>query len=210
MDYLHHLDHLLIQVVTENQAWTYIILPLIFFAETGIIPMAFLPGDSLLLALGAFAATVPHVLNVHLLFLILTIATILGKTLNYFVGMWLGPVFFSSKETWLFHINHLEKAEKLYERWGGKILIIGCFIPVLRTFSPCIAGIARMKFRDFCFYNFIGAIVWIGSLLYCGFLFGNIPIIQQHLMLVIICILIFSIFLRPIIEWSGRKWFAKK
>ena len=175
-----HLDEHLIAFVTTYGAWTYAMLFLIIFCETGIIVTAFLPGDSLLFAAGALSASMNNALNIHILFVSLLAASVIGNGVNYFIGKWLGPKVFCSRTSWLLNPKHLEKAHYFYERFGGKTIIIARFIPVVRTVAPFIAGLGYMTYRQFFIYNLIGALLWIGLLLYGSYSFGNIPVVKQH------------------------------
>ena len=193
LNFILHLDVHLIAFVNNYGAWTYILLFLIIFCETGIIFTAILPGDSLLFAAGALCANVSDILNVHVLFGLLFTASILGNGLNYFIGKWLGPKVFRSKRSWLFNPKHLDRAHQFFEKYGGKTIIIARFLPIIRTFAPFIAGVGYMTYRQFFVYSVIGAFLWIGILVYGSFMFGNIPIVKEHFSLVIIAIIILSI-----------------
>ncbi|HZW61192.1 MAG TPA: DedA family protein [Candidatus Babeliales bacterium] len=216
MDILHyvltfilHLDDHLIQLVTTYGIWTYIFLFGIIFLETAIIPAAILPGDSLLFASGALAASAAGVLNIHLLFILLVAASVMGNGLNYYIGKWLGPKIFRSHHSWLFNKKHIDNAHRYYERYGGKTIIIARFIPIVRTVAPFIAGIGYMTYRQFFVYNLTGALLWIGFLLYGSFLFGNIPIVKQNFSLVIVAIVVISI-LPAILEFIYQKYSQAK
>lgn len=193
LSFILHLDEHLIAFVTTYGAWTYFLLFLIIFCETGIIFTAILPGDSLLFAAGALTATVSDNLNVHILFASLVTASVLGNGLNYFIGKWLGPKVFCSQKSLLFNPKHLEKAHGFFERYGGKTIIIARFLPIIRTFAPFVAGLGYMTYRQFLMFSFIGAFLWIGVLVYGAFMFGNIPIVKEHFSLVIVAIIILSI-----------------
>lgn len=202
--FILHLDEHLIAFVTAYGAWAYILLFLIIFCETGIILTAILPGDSLLFAAGALTASAEDALNVHFLFVLLVIASILGNCLNYFIGHWVGPRIFRSNKSWIFNQKNITKAHSFYARYGGKTLIIARFLPIIRTFAPFVAGIGQMRFRQFFAYSGIGAFLWIGILVYGSFLFGNIPIVKQHFSLVIIAIIVLSI-MPAFFEFMRRK-----
>lgn len=193
LNFILHLDEHLIAFVSNYGAWTYVLLFIIIFCETGIIFTAILPGDSLLFAAGALAASISDTLNVHVLFCLLLFASVAGNTLNYFIGKWLGPKVFRSKHSWLFNPKHLDKAHHFFERYGGKTIIIARFLPIIRTFAPFVAGLGYMTFRQFFAYSLIGAFLWIGILVYGSFMFGNIPIVKEHFSLVIVAIIILSI-----------------
>lgn len=204
LNFILHLDQHLIAFVTAYGSWTYVLLFCIIFCETGIIFMAILPGDSLLFAAGALTANVSEIINVHILFLYLVVASVLGNGLNYFIGKWLGPKVFRSRHSWLFNQRHIDHAHGFFERYGGKTIIIARFIPIIRTFAPFIAGIGYMTYRQFFFYSVIGAFLWIGLLVYGSYLFGNIPIVKEHFSIVIVAIVLLSI-LPAIIEVLRRK-----
>jgi len=190
-DIVLHLDRHLQWLVSNYGVWIYLILFLIIFCETGLVVTPFLPGDSLLFVAGTVAAT--GGMDVHLLALLLIIAAILGDTVNYWVGHYLGPrVFHYENSIWL-NRRHLDRAHEFYERHGGKTIIIARFVPIIRTYAPFVAGMGSMTYRHFLSYNIGGAVLWVVSLLYAGFFFGNIPIIKQNLTLVIIGIIILSI-----------------
>lgn len=210
MDTLHHLLSFILHIdahlttfVTNYGVWTYALLFLIIFCETGLVVTPFLPGDSLLFASGAIAATATD-LNIHLLFTLLVIASIGGNGLNYYLGRLIGPRIFSSPKSFLFNKNYLTKAHLFYERFGGKTIIFARFIPIIRTFAPFVAGIGAMSYRKFYLYNIAGAIAWIGSLLYLSFWFGNFPAVKDHFSLVIVATILLSI-LPPFIELLRRK-----
>jgi membrane-associated protein len=205
INFILHIDEHLIAFVTTYGAWTYALLFLIIFCESGIIFTAFLPGDSLLFATGVLTAGMGGVLNVHLLFIFLVIASVTGNGLNYFIGNWIGPKVFRSGNSFIFNKKHIEKAHLFYERYGGKAIIIARFIPIIRTLVPFIAGVGYMKYRQFFIYNLIGAVLWIGGLVYGSFLFGNIPFVKQHFSLVILAIIIISL-MPPVIEMIRHRY----
>lgn len=202
--WLLHLDEQLIALITTYGAWIYVLLFVLIFFETAIILAAFLPGDSLLFASGALAANAADVLNIHFLFFSLVSASVIGNGVNYFSGKWLGPVLFRSENTWFFNKKHIDDVHNYYARYGGKTIIIARFIPIVRTIAPFIAGIGYMTYPKFFVYNLIGALVWLGILLYGSYLFGNIPIVKQHFSLVLIGMIILSI-TPAIIEIFRRK-----
>ena len=188
-----HLDQSLASLVNLFGLWTYIILFMIIFCETGIIITAFLPGDSLLFATGAFSAYSPETLNIHLLFFLLLIASVSGNGLNYFLGKWIGPHIFYRQHSRLFNPNHLKKAHQFCEHHGSKAIIIARFIPIVRTFAPFVAGIGYMTYRRFFIFNLLGALIWIGGLLYGSYLFGNIPLVHDHFGTVVLTIILLSL-----------------
>jgi membrane-associated protein len=212
MDTLHylinfvlHIDQHLASFIGAYGVFVYILLFAIIFCETGVILLAFLPGDSLLFAVGAYTANSPDILNIHLLFFSLLIASVSGNGLSYFTGKWLGPKVFRSRHSWLFNQKYLDQAHAFYERFGGKTIIIARFMPIIRTFAPFIAGIGYMTYRQFFFYNFVGGVLWIGMLLYGSFWFGNIPFVHQHFSIVVLAIIGLSI-LPPVIEIIRQKF----
>ncbi len=203
LDYILHIDVHLQSLLQITGVWTYFILFLIIFCETGLVVLPLLPGDSLLFAAGSLAAV--STLNIHYLAISLCIAAILGDTVNYAIGNWIGHRIFHQPKSRLFNPAHLHKTHNFYQRYGGKTIIIARFIPIIRTFAPFVAGIGKMHYRQFALYNIIGAILWVYSFLYISFYFGNIPIVKQHFSLVIMAIIIISIML-PIVEYlrSGK------
>jgi membrane-associated protein len=190
LDYILHLDAHLATLVAQFGSWTYAILFLIIFAETGLVVTPFLPGDSLLFATGALAAVTD--LNVYVLFVLLTIAAILGDAVNYWVGRNVGMRLFDGRIKYL-KPEYLDRTHAFYEKYGGKTIVIARFVPIVRTFAPFVAGMGSMSYGKFATYNIAGGILWIGSLLFAGYLFGNIPIVKDNFGLVIIGIIILSI-----------------
>ncbi len=190
LQYILHLDVHLAALVSQYGTWTYAILFLIIFCETGLVVTPFLPGDSLLFATGALAATSD--LSVWLLFVLLTIAAILGDAVNYWVGKTVGEKLFDGRIRYLKR-EHLDRTHAFYEKYGGKTIIIARFVPIVRTFAPFVAGMGSMSYGKFATYNIVGGVVWIGSLLLAGYLFGNIPVVRDNFGLVVIAIIIISI-----------------
>ncbi len=199
MAFILHLDEHLIAFVSTYGIWTYALLFVIIFCETAFVFAAFLPGDSLLFATGAVTAGTAGALNIHTFFILLVIASVTGNGVNYFLGKWIGPRIFCSGNSWLFNPKHIEKAHQFYKRYGGKAIIIARFIPIVRSIVPFIAGVGYMSYRHFFVFNLIGALLWIGGLVYGSYWFGNIPFVKQHFSLVIVAIIILSL-LPPIIE----------
>ncbi|HYM48141.1 MAG TPA: VTT domain-containing protein [Burkholderiaceae bacterium] len=181
-------DRFLSAIVERNVILVYVVLFSIFFSETGLVFMAFLPGDSLLFVAGAISA-LPAVeykgLNVHLLVIIIAVAAVLGNTLNYLIGAWLGKKVYDGTIGWIDQ-TALMKTHDFYERHGGKTVMIARFVPVVRSFAPLVAGASGMDFRKFQFFNVLGASVWVVSLVYGGYLFGNVPIIRDNLGIILI------------------------
>lgn len=193
LDFILHIDQHLLAFVSAHGAWAYALLFLIIFCETGLVITPFLPGDSLLFAAGTIAANTHQALHIHVLFILLLIASTLGNTTNYFIGRFVGPKVFYSPSSWLLNQNHLKVAHAFYEKHGGKTIILARFMPIIRTFAPFIAGIAYMGPIRFFIYNVASALLWIGSLLYISFLFGNLPFIQNHFSTVVLGIILLSL-----------------
>ena len=190
-DLVLNLDRHLAGLVTDYGAWIYAILFLIVFCETGLVVTPFLPGDSLLFAAGTIAAA--GGMDVHFLVVVLIVAAILGDTVNYSFGHYVGPrVFHYQNSVWL-NKEHLDRAHAFYERHGGKTIVIARFVPIIRTYAPFVAGIGAMSYRRFLAYNVGGAVLWVVSLTYAGYFFGNLPVVKQNLTLVLIGIVILSI-----------------
>jgi membrane-associated protein len=169
----------------------YVLLFMIVFAETGLVVTPFLPGDSLLFVAGTLAAA--GGMDVWLLITLLTIAAIMGDTVNYWFGSFLGPKVFHREDSRLLNRRHLERTHAFYERHGGKTIVIARFIPIIRTFAPFVAGIGKMPYARFLAYNVVGGILWVVSLTLAGFYFGNLPFVKRNLSLVILGIIIVSI-----------------
>lgn len=191
IDVVLHLDKHLQVLVAQYGAWVYLILFVIVFCETGLVVTPFLPGDSLLFVAGTVAAA--GGMDVHLLVVLLIIAAILGDTVNYWIGNYLGPRVFHYQDSRWLNRKHLERAHAFYERHGGKTIVIARFVPIIRTYAPFVAGIGAMSYARFVAYNVGGAVLWVTSLAYAGYFFGNLPIIKNNLTLVIIGIIILSI-----------------
>lgn len=191
MHFVLHLDKHLYELVTTYGIWVYVFLFLIIFAETGFVAAPFLPGDSLLFAAGAIAAT--GALHVYALIAILAVAAILGDTVNYWIGYYIGPKIFKKQRSLFFNPEYLERTYRFFEKHGGKTIVIARFIPIVRTFAPFIAGIGHMSYLRFALYNILGAIFWVPAFIYAGYFLGNIHFIKQHFSLMIIAIIIVSL-----------------
>ncbi len=190
-DLLVHLDRDLAVLLQQHGAWVYLLLFVIIFCETGLVVTPFLPGDSLLFIAGALAAG--GGIDVHLLALLLVAAAVLGNTVNYSIGRFIGPKVFHWEESRFFNRRALHRAHAFYERHGGKTIVITRFVPILRTFAPFVAGIARMTYANFTAYNLAGALAWVLSLLYAGYWFGNVPFVKQNLTWVMLGIVVLSV-----------------
>jgi membrane-associated protein len=191
LDLILHIDKHLVELVSQYQSWTYGILFLIIFCETGLVVTPILPGDSLLFAVGAIASKGD--LNVFLVVVLLSIAAILGDTVNYWIGKVIGPKVFSSDSSRWLNRKHLERTHEFYEKYGGKTIIIARFMPIIRTFAPFVAGIGKMNYGKFLLYNIVGGILWIALFTYAGYFFGEIPIVKRNFTLVIFAIIILSV-----------------
>ena len=190
-DLLVHLDRHLAALLQQHGAWVYLLLFVIIFCETGLVVTPFLPGDSLLFIAGALAAG--GGIDVHLLALVLVAAAVLGNTVNYSIGRFIGPKVFHWEGSRFFNRRALDRAHAFYEKHGGKTIVITRFVPILRTFAPFVAGIARMTYLNFTAYNVAGALAWVLSLLYAGYWFGNVPIVKHNLTWVIVGIVVLSV-----------------
>jgi membrane-associated protein len=190
IDFILHFDRYLQVFVQAYGVWTYAILFVIVFSETGLVVAPFLPGDSLLFVCGAFAAT--GVFDLATLLGVLGVAAILGNMVNYQVGYMLGPKVFSERVRFL-KKEYLDRTRQFYEKHGGKTIVIARFMPIIRTFAPFVAGIGRMEYGKFTFYNVAGCLAWILSFVLGGYFFGNIPVIKRNLTLVIVVIIILSV-----------------
>ena len=191
IDIVVHLDQHLQALVAAHGAWIYLILFLIVFCETGLVVTPFLPGDSLLFVAGTVAAA--GGMDIHLLVLLLIIAAVLGDAVNYAVGHYIGPRIFSHNESRWLNPAHLQRAHDFYEKYGGKTIIIARFVPIVRTYAPFVAGAASMTYSRFALFNVSGAVLWVVSLGYAGYFFGNLPFIKNNLTLVILGIIFLSI-----------------
>ncbi len=203
IDFILHIDDHLVRIVSDYKTWTYLILFLIIFAETGFVVTPFLPGDSLLFAAGAIIANPESGLNIFLMCILLIVAAISGDLVNYHIGRYIGPKAFSGRYRFL-KKEYLQKTQSFYDKYGGKTIIYARFVPIVRTFAPFIAGIGTMSYRKFASYNVIGGILWISSFLFLGYFFGGIPVIKDNFSYVIFGIIILSI-LPPVIELIREK-----
>ena len=197
-DLLVHLDRHLGELVAQFGPWIYAILFAIIFCETGLVVTPFLPGDSLLFVAGGLAAL--GGMNVHLLVVLLVAAAILGDAVNYAVGRSLGRPLFTDRASRFPNPKHLERAHAFYERHGGKAIVIARFVPIVRTYVPFVAGMAEMSYPRFAFYNVAGALLWVVSLCYAGYFFGNLPWVKENLTLFIFGII--GVSLLPIV-WAA-------
>lgn len=193
IDLVLHLDKHLVDLLTDYHAWIYVILFAVIFCETGLVVTPFLPGDSLLFAVGALTAIdTSGTLNAPLLFLLLAAAAVLGNTLNYSIGRAIGPPAFSGQYR-LLKVEYLHRTEEFFQRHGGMAVALSRFMPIIRTFAPFVAGVGRMPYARFLSYNLLGGITWVALFLWGGYLFGNIPVVKQNFGIVTILIILVSL-----------------
>jgi membrane-associated protein len=197
MDLLHrivdlflHLDQHLGQLIAEYGTWTHLILFTVVFCETGLVVTPFLPGDSLLFAAGTFAAL--GALDLWLVVVLLIVAAIIGDTVNYWIGFYIGPRAFRGDMRFL-RKEYLDRTHAFYEKHGGKTIILARFIPIIRTFAPFVAGVGAMSYGKFITYNVVGAVVWVGMFVLGGYFFGNIAVVRENFSLVILAIIGISV-----------------
>lgn len=206
IDFFIHLDKYLPVIIQSFGIWAYVLVFLVIFCETGLVVTPILPGDSLLFALGSFAAL--GALNIELLLILLCIAAIAGDTVNYAIGHFIGPKVFHYEDNRFFKKEYLKKTHQFYEKHGGITIIIARFMPIIRTFAPFVAGIGAMTYHKFILYNIAGGIAWVGAFLLGGYFFGNIPAVKNNFSVVIIAIVILSV-LPGFIEYGRRRFFCR-
>ena len=204
IDLILHLDRHLADWIAAYGAWVYVILFVIVFAETGLVVAPFLPGDSLLFIAGSLA--VVGNMDVHLLVLVLAVAAISGNICNYEIGRYFGARFFVNDKARFLNPNHLERTHAFFERWGAAAVVLARFVPFLRTYVPFVAGMANMTRAKYVAYTVFGAVAWVGSLVYLGYFFGNIPWIKQNQGLLVIAIIVLS--LLPILIAAVKSKFS--
>jgi membrane-associated protein len=212
VDLFLHLDVHLAEFVARYGVWVYGLLFAIIFAETGLVVTPFLPGDSLLFAAGALAAT--GAFDVRLLFLLLAFAAVLGNTVNYAIGSYVGPRVFRAEETtdtWsrLLNRHHLERAHTFFEKYGGMAVVLTRFVPIIRTFVPFVAGAGAMRYSTFALFNLFGGVLWVGVCIGAGYLFGNIPVVKNNFSLVALGIVGVSL-LPMLFEWLRHRRQGKR
>jgi membrane-associated protein len=201
IDLFLHLDRHLGEIIRAYGTWTYLILGLVVFLETGVVATPFLPGDSLLFAAGAFAAL--GALDVTIVCVVLSAAAILGDTVNYWIGRKIGPRVFKENVRFLKR-EHLMRTHAFYEKHGGKTIVLARFVPIIRTFAPFVAGIGSMSYRRFFAYNVFGGLLWVALFVLGGYFFGNLPVVKENFSLVILVIIIVSI-LPLVIEYVRHR-----
>jgi membrane-associated protein len=207
LDFVLHLDKHLSPIIQEYGAWTYLLLFLIVFCETGLVITPFLPGDSLLFAAGAFAAS--GSLSIWVLMAILFVAAVLGDTVNYWVGHFLGHRLLNAKRR-LIKPEHLAYTHEFYEKYGGKTIIIARFVPIVRTIAPFVAGLGTMSYGRFMSYNIIGGAAWVLICTLAGYLFGNLPFVQENFSLVVLMIIVLSLLPAVWEVWRARRSSRRK
>ena len=191
IDFILHVDTHLIEIIRDYGSWTYLVLFMIIFSETGFVVTPFLPGDSLLFVIGALGAS--GALNFKLSLLLLIIAAIGGNTLNYFIGRMLGDKILAMKNSRLIKKEYLHKTQAFYKKHGGKAIILSRFLPIIRTFAPFVAGLGRMKFMKFCLFNMIGGTAWVLLFMFAGYFFGNFEPVKNNFTYVIFGIIFVSV-----------------
>jgi membrane-associated protein len=207
-DVITHLNVHLADWARDMGGWLYVVLFLIIFCETGLVVTPFLPGDSLLFAVGALCALDGSPLSVGLIVPLLIVAAVLGDAVNYSAGRHVGPRVFTSETSWLLNKKHLARTRAFYEKYGGKTIIIARFIPIIRTFAPFVAGIGHMRYRRFAAFNVIGALAWVGLFIPAGYLFGNLEYVQKRFHLVIFAIIGLSVMpaaIEILREWRSSR-----
>jgi membrane-associated protein len=205
VDIFLHLDSHLNAWAGDLGGWLYALLFAIIFCETGLVVTPFLPGDSLLFAVGALAASPGSPINLVAVGLLMTVAAILGDAVNYAIGKRMGPKVFRSETSRLLNKAHLLKAQRFYEKYGGKTIILARFIPIIRTFAPFVAGIGTMSYPRFALYNVVGAVAWVWSFLLAGYYFADLPIVKDRFHYVILAIIVISVL--PVIYefWQAHR-----
>jgi membrane-associated protein len=190
IDFIVHLDKHLAQLIQNYGTWTYMILFVVIFCETGLVITPFLPGDSLLFAAGTFAAL--GSLKVGWLLLVLSAAAVIGDTANYWIGHIIGPKAFHKEKARFFKKEYLDRTHQFYEKYGAETIIIARFVPIIRTFAPFVAGIGKMSYWKFISYNVIGGVGWVAVFVFGGYFFGSIPFVQKHFTIIIFSIILIS------------------
>ncbi len=204
-DVFFHLDVYLNQWAGSMGHWLYVLVFGILFCETGLVVTPFLPGDSLLFALGALASIEGSPMSVWVLLVILSVAAVLGDAVNYSIGFRVGPKVFSREDSWLLNKKHLIRTQRFYEKHGGKTIFLARFIPIIRTFAPFVAGIGKMGYRRFAVFNVTGGVSWVLSFVLGGYIFGNAPVVKRNFHFVIVAIILISVIPVAWELWRARK-----
>ncbi len=206
IDFILHIDGYLNDIITRFGNWTYALLFLVIFMETGFVVTPFLPGDSLLFAAGTFAAM--GALNPLIIFILMSIAAFAGDTVNYWVGHAIGDRAFTGEIKWL-KKEYLDRTHRFFEKHGGKTIFLARFVPIVRTFAPFVAGVSKMTYGYFISYNIFGGIVWVGLFTFAGYFFGNIPLVRNNFEIVIVVIVLISL-VPMLVEWLKARSTGKK
>ncbi len=193
IDFILHIDKHMIELVQDYHLWTYAILFVIIFCETGLVVTPFLPGDSLLFVAGAITALPDMPLHIWWLVLIVFAAAVLGDSCNYMIGHFFGRKLFSNPNSKIFKQAYLDKTHAFFRKYGGKTIILARFVPIVRTFAPFVAGMGKMHYYYFMLYNVTGAALWVCLFCFTGYFFGNQPFVQQNLKLLIVAIIVISV-----------------
>ncbi len=204
IDFILHFDRHLQAIIAACGMGTYAILFAIIFCETGLVVTPFLPGDSLLFAAGAIAGSMPDSLNIGVLLIVLSIAAIAGDTVNYAIGRWIGPRAFSGK-VWFLKQEYLIKTQLFYDKYGAKTIILARFVPIVRTFAPFVAGVGKMDYSQFVFYNVVGGVVWVVVCTMFGYYFGSFEFIKKNFELVVLGIVGVSVLPMAWELWAARR-----
>lgn len=203
IDVVLHMDEHLPQIINDFGIWTYLILFLVIFCETGLVVTPFLPGDSLIFLLGALAKT--GNINFPAIIFVLMLAAVLGDTCNYEIGRFFGAKLFKNENSKIFKKEYLDRTHEFYEKYGGKTIIIARFVPIIRTFAPFVAGMGSMSYQKFISYNIIGGIGWVALFSFGGFFFGSIPWVQNNFFIVAVAIILISLMPAVITVIKNRK-----
>lgn len=206
IDFFLHAERHLEWFIKNYDFWIYALLFAIIFCETGLIVTPFLPGDSLLFAVGALAGK--QLIQIEIVTPLLLVAAILGDAVNYSIGKWMGPKVFQYESSRFLNKAHLMKAHAFYERYGGRAIILARFVPIVRTFAPFVAGVGSMTYSKFALYNVSGAFLWVGIFLGSGYYFGGLEIVQKNMKLVILGIIVVSVL--PIVWEFAKAWLEKR
>ena len=204
LDVFLHLDEHLHGVIEAWGPWTYVLLFVIILCETGLVVTPFLPGDSLLFAAGAMAALYPEHLGILTLLGLLVVAAVVGDTLNYWIGRQVGPRAFQIN-TWFLKHENLVKTQTFYEKHGGKTIVLARFVPIIRTFAPFVAGVGRMDYGQFLWFNVLGGLLWVVLCTLAGYFFGNVPVVKENFELVVVGIVLMSVLPVAYELWATRR-----
>jgi len=203
LDFFLHAENHLRTFIECYGPWIYALLFVIVFCETGLVVTPFLPGDSLLFAVGALAAQ--EMLSIRIVAPLLFCAAVLGNSTNYAIGSWIGPKVFHFESGWLFRKDYLMKAHAFYEKYGGRAITLAQFMPIVRTFAPFVAGVGRMHYPQFLYYNVVGGLAWVLACTLAGYFFGNVPIVKKNFELVVVGIVLMSVLPIAWEIWAARR-----